>query len=451
MASKKRSQSVRFRRNNPDLRRQVQMPGPEIAILEENLHQLLRPEDFLPIRQNHNIPEKLRRDRLLTLPVMLAVVLGLIYRKIPGLAAASRVLWDEGLLWVRPLQVSRQGLSQRLMNLPARHFVAIFEQVMQHFQKKPPPPSSVVGAAQLRQRFSAIWIADGSTLEELRKQLKILADKGTVLAGRMMMVVDLFSHRPVASWYTSNAAANDKQWLDQLIERLPPGGLLVFDLGFFKFPWFDQFTTSGKYFVTRQRQKTTYTVQKVFSSGSHYRDEQIQMGRYRSNPCKHPVRMVSVLWGTTWYSYLTNVLHPDQLSAQQVCELYRRRWRIEDAFALTKRLLGLAYVWVGSTNGVEIQVYATWIFYALLNDLCVDVAIAMNQPLEIISLEMVFRGLYHFNNFQRRGEATDVIDFLSTNAKRLGIVKARRSRHRHRDDYLESIWGETKSTLVSLS
>jgi Transposase DDE domain len=451
MPSKKRSQGVRFRNHNPDLRRQVQMPGPEIAVLEQNLQQLLRPEDFLPIRQTHRIPEKLRRDRLLTLPVMLAVVLGLIYRKIPGLAAASRVLWDEGLLWVAPLKVSRQALSKRLMALPVRHFVAIFEQVLQYFQQKPPPPSSVVGAAQLRQGFSAIWIADGSTLEELRKRLKILADQGTVLAGRMMMVVDLFTHRPVASWYTDDATANDKQWLDQLIERLPQGGLLVFDLGFFKFPWFDQFTTSGKYFITRQREKTTYTVQKVFSSGSHYRDEQIQMGQYRSNPCEHPVRMVSVLWGAIWYSYLTNVLDPDQLSAQQVCDLYRRRWRIEDAFALTKRLLGLAYLWVGNTNGVEIQVYATWIFYALINDLCVDVAIAMNQPLEVISLEMVFRGLYHFNNFQRRGEANDVIDFLSTNAKRLGILKAKRPRQRQRDDWSELVWGSRGPGPIPLS
>jgi IS4 transposase len=33
------------------------------------------------------------------------------------------------------------------------------------------------------------------------------------------------------------------------------------------------------------------------------------------------------------------VLETDQLSAQQVCQLYRRRWRIEEAFLLTIRLL----------------------------------------------------------------------------------------------------------------
>jgi hypothetical protein len=42
----------------------------------------------------------------------------------------------------------------------------------------------------------------------------------------------------------------------------------------------------------------------------HY-DEIIDMGQYRSNPCRHPVRMVSVLWGTTWYRYSRARLHDD--------------------------------------------------------------------------------------------------------------------------------------------
>ena len=42
-----------------------------------------------------------------------------------------------------------------------------------------------------------------------------------------------------------------------------------------------------------------------------------------------------------------------------VYEVYRRRWRIEDAFNMSKRLLGLAYVWTEDTNGVEIQIVAT--------------------------------------------------------------------------------------------
>ncbi len=44
-----------------------------------------------------------------------------------------------------------------------------------------------------------------------------------------MMVVEAFTHRPVTTWYTENSKANDKTWCDQLLERLPIGGLLIFD------------------------------------------------------------------------------------------------------------------------------------------------------------------------------------------------------------------------------
>jgi hypothetical protein len=92
------------------------------------------------------------------------------------------------------------------------------------------------------------------------------------------------------------------------------------------------------------RHKTAYRTTQLLSQGPRYRDELITLGLYRSNPCRHPLRMVSVLWAGQWYRYLTNVLDPQGLSARPVCELYRRRWCIEEAFLLTKRVLDLAYL-----------------------------------------------------------------------------------------------------------
>jgi hypothetical protein len=77
-------------------------------------------------------------------------------------------------------------------------------------------------------------------------------------------------------------------------------------LGFFSFVWFDAFTCAQKFFVTRLRNKTAYQVSRCLSQGAFYRDEIICVGQYRSNPYQHPIRLVSVLWGKTWYYYLTN-------------------------------------------------------------------------------------------------------------------------------------------------
>ena len=245
------------------------------------------------------------------------------------------------------------------------------------------------------------------------------------------------------TWYTKNSTVHAQTWTEELLERLPVKGLLIFDLGFFNFTWFDAFTDADKFFITRMRKKTGQKVMTTLSSGTFYKDEIIKMGKYRSNPCNHEVCLVSVLWGKTWYYYLTNVKDPQILSAGQVCELYRRRWKVEEAFLLTKRLLGLSYLWVGGSNGVEIQIYATWIFYACLNDLCSSVAIELGQPKERISVEMVFRGLYQFSRSVLRGESIDVVSYLVKNYKMLGLIKQERKRHRENAAYYQEIWGST--------
>lgn len=74
--------------------------------------------------------------------------------------------------------------------------------------------------------------------------------------------------------------------------------------------------------------------------------------------------------------------------------LYAHRWRIEDAFAAIQRLLGLAYFWVGSEKGVQLQVWATWLLYAVQVDMTDAVAEVLQRPFADLSLEMTCRGLY---------------------------------------------------------
>jgi hypothetical protein len=88
----------------------------------------------------------------------------------------------------------------------------------------------------------------------------------------------------------------------------------------------------------------------------------IRVGPYRSNPWQPRRRMGAVLGQGVWSRALTKVLDPPGLSARQVGERYRRRWRIEAASALTKRRLALAYGWTGSTQVGPGPRYATLSF-----------------------------------------------------------------------------------------
>ena len=147
---------------------------------------------------------------------------------------------------------------------------------------------------------------------------------------------------------------------------------------------------------------------------------------YQGNPILD-LRLVEIRHGRSWYRYLTSVLDPHILPPDVVGDLYSPRWRIEESFLLLKRLLGLSYLWTGSINGIKLQLWATWLFYAVLIDLCDEVADSLTLPFDSISVEMVFRGLYHFTQALNKGNATEIVCYFTAPENRdLGIVKSSR-------------------------
>ena len=79
----------------------------------------------------------------------------------------------------------------------------------------------------------------------------------------------------------------------------------------------------------------------MLAQSAEIRDRLIVLGGDNGS-CQHTLRLIEVHFGSIWYSYLTSVLDPDILPANVVADLYRRRWRIEEAFLIVKRLLNLA-------------------------------------------------------------------------------------------------------------
>src|SRR5437763_1103291 len=70
------------------------------------------------------------RTRILTLPVMMAFVVSLIWRQIGAVGEAVRVLNQEGLLWVNPTPVSQAAVVQRLNSLPAILFENVLKAIL---------------------------------------------------------------------------------------------------------------------------------------------------------------------------------------------------------------------------------------------------------------------------------------------------------------------------------
>jgi hypothetical protein len=369
------------------------------------------------------------RSRILTLPVMMAFVLSLVWRGIGSVCEAVRVLNREGMLWTSPVTVTQQAVEQRLNELPAKLFHAVLQDILpkmqQRWEERTRPLSEELAWA--KQHFTDVVAVDGSTLDGVLRKCGLLQNRdGPVLAGRIASVLDVVSKLPRDIWYEEDSQAHDQRFWERILTSLRKGMLVIFDLGFVNYARFDELTDKGIGMISRIKSNATYHVQQVLHASDTMRDELIRLGS-GSSACTHPMRLVSVRWHGIWYRYVTNVTDPTRLPPGYVAALYWQRWRIEDAFNVVKRLLGLAYFWAGSINAIQVQVWATWIVYAVLVDLTDAVAELLRQPFAALSMEMGYRGLYHFTQAYHRGEAHDPVAYLAAEAQGLGILKRKRA------------------------
>ena len=142
----------------------------------------------------------------------------------------------------------------------------------------------------------------------------------------------------------------------------------MLDRGFYHFKFWLQLIEQKIHFISRLKKGAAIKVLEVFTEGYSLRDRKISLGSGTKTTPYITLRLIEVKSGKVWHSYLTSVLEPEILPPYVVADLYRKRWRIEEAFNTVKRLLGLSYLWVGSINGVKLQLWGTWLFYAILID-----------------------------------------------------------------------------------
>lgn len=418
------------RKKHPDHVRRRNQPSESNEVIENRLKALVKPAVFSQLNYYRGLG---MRDRILTLPLMIAAILTILWRQVPSVCELTRMLNREELLWCQAVKVSQQSLSERLLVFPAVLFERVYKALLPQLcanweqrQKRTVPAALQVARAQ----FSQIWAVDGSTLEALFRKIGSLDERppGT-LAGKMCLVIDVVRQLPVELWFSEAAQAFDTNFLPQVLALSGEQTLWLLDRGFYDFTFFAQVMDQGAHFITRLKSNAKVTVVRRLTITAAVRDLIVSLGSGQNGAPVLTVRMVEVRFGATWYRYVTSVLDPRVLPPFVVADLYRRRWRIEDAFHTAKRLLNLSYLWTGSLNGIQLQIWATWLFYAVLVDLGDAVADAMALPFDRISLEMVFRGLYHFVQAFDRGQADDPIAFFAAPENHdLGVLKAQRKK-----------------------
>lgn len=424
---KKRS-SVRHTRAIQRDRTQRPIGAPPAAAVVARLTEIVHPATLAQVRYFHGLG---LRARLLTLPVMVGLVLGLLWRQLGGINELVRVIHVEAVLWVPPMRdLTQQALAQRLRTLPADWFGRVLQTVLPVLRgrwaarRRPLPPAVAWATAH----FTAVLIADGSTLDGLLRKIGLLQDAVKApLAGRMMALLDLASRLPRRVWYDADPNGHDARFWERLLSAIPTGALVLFDLGFTDFARWATLTARGVTWLTRAKKNLKYAVVKVLVHTATIRDRIVWIGE---GTTRQQVRLIEVQAHGTVYRYLTNALDVTRLPTAQAVALYPQRWRVEDAFAIVKRLLGLAYFYCGAENAIEMQLWATWLLYAVLIDLTDAVAEALARPFADLSPAMVYRSLYFVTHAVAQNPTTDPVRYLADHARELGIIKRPRKPHK---------------------
>ena len=215
-----------------------------------------------------------------------------------------------------------------------------------------------------------------------------------------------------------DAHENEKLFCRVLLTTLPRHSLLLFDLGYFAFAWFDDLTTAGYLWVTRLREKTSYEPIHPFVADGETVDALVWLGAHRADRAKFAVRLIQFRQGPTLHRYLTNVLSPRRRPLGEVARLYARRWDIELAVNTIKTDLGLHLLWSAKPAVILHQVWAVLTIAHLLQALRVLVTAAARVDPFDVSLPLLIR---YLPLYAARGG--DVIAAYAADGERLGFIR----------------------------
>ena len=373
------------------------------------------------------------RSRILSIEVVLLAMLNFVLSvNLPSLLQLVDRMHKGDVPGLKAIQVSPSAFYKRIRTVSHEVFLELLRQTTKTLSQTRRYKRDWI--LTLAPFANGIYAIDDTTLDALIRRTKALKEypKGAVetLGGRLGCALDLITGAYAEILYDSDAAANEKNHIRPLIERLGTGNMYVFDLGYFAFEFFDYLTDRGDYFVSRLRKKTSYKIIQTLVDGAFYREQIIYLGKHRSDQAAHPVRMVELLIDGSWYQYITNVLEPKQLPAPQLWTLYAQRWTIEVSFASVKRALGMAYLHPCSENGMLIQIWCTISVFQVLQDLRLEIASANGwNENEASWYNLMQRISQYAHNPSNKGPSLRrwLVDDAESNAlKKRGVRKHRR-------------------------
>ncbi len=364
------------------------------------------------------------RPRILPAMALWAGLLVCVLRGFGSQLSIWRLI-SERQLWFFPrFEVTDQAVYKRLHSAGTKPLEMLFEQISNVLAER----LKGVVSEKLAPFAGDVVCIDESTLDAVSRTLpalrKVPEGDSCLLPGKLSGVFDLRSQQWRTVRFQPNPRQNEKVLARDLAADLPAGTLVVADLGYFGFAWFDWLTDKGCHWLSRLRAKTSYEVVHVFYQRGDVFDGIVWLGAHRADRAKHAVRLVTFKQGKTVRRYITNVLDPHTFSITSMAEVYARRWDIEMALALVKQHLKLRLLWSAKRVVILQQIWATLIISQVLQSMRLEIAHKAGvNPFDVsIGLLVQYAPQYAY-------EGRDPVKIFVEQGRRLGFIRpSRRTR-----------------------
>lgn len=182
------------------------------------------------------------------------------------------------------------------------------------------------------------------------------------------VIYDADAERPI---YAAVTAANVNDITAAQAMPIEAGATYVFDLGYYDYGWWAKMDAAGCRIVTRFKSNTPLklTTELDVPKDGNILSDRIgllpqRQTKNRKNPFSDPVREVRVRIDT---GKVLRILSNDlDATAQEIADLYKRRWAIELFFRWVKQTLKIRHFLGNSENAVRIQIAVALIAFLLL-------------------------------------------------------------------------------------
>ena len=250
----------------------------DLVLQASGLGQEPRPDQLGQIQQDEAIPRGRGRPQQVSGTQLWSSLLLCALQGMHSFADWRRLLGLQAIGPFAPLWLTRNGLVKRLLQAGLVPLQEVWEVVNARLALT----GSRATPAALAAFASDIFCLDETRLDAVGRYLKprrgLSAHDPACFAGKLVGLFDLRAQRWLRLEWREAVQENCRVDMLDFLQGLSVGSLLLFDLGYFSFGFFDALTQWKLWWVSRYRENTSYRIAHVFYRQREVLDALVWLG-----------------------------------------------------------------------------------------------------------------------------------------------------------------------------